>query len=198
MLQFATTNNKTLNLASQVALAIEGGISWIRITGHHKFEDLEALVAPCQDAGTILVLDNDIEMVDKLRIHGLHLTEWTRGSVIAAREKLGPHAILGVTCDNSEAIDQLKGLDLDYVVIPEPESGDPMKYYTEFVAELLAKTKDVHPVASGDIPPVAIRPLLSTGIEGFQLSSEILEAADPLLAIKEFQAMTGDIPSAES
>lgn len=183
MLQFATAESPRFSLTEQVEMVLKGGISWIRITGRHSRSEIEALMKPCEEAGAILVLDDDVEMVDSLRIHGLHLTSWTRGSVIAAREKLGPHAILGVTVESAEQIEQIKGLDLDYIVIPEPADGNPMEFYSSMVTVLREKTKDVHPVACGDIPVEAFQPLLSTGLEGFQISGEVLQAEDPGLFV---------------
>lgn len=90
MLQFATDDSSRHPVGKQVEIALQAGCRWIRVTGTPADEIVEGLIPPCQDNDAILVLDNNIELVDKLRIHGLHLTEWTRGSLIGGPREARP------------------------------------------------------------------------------------------------------------
>lgn len=179
MLQFATSESATHSVKEQVGLALSAGCGWIRLTGALDDSEVEDIVSPCRDAQAILVLDDNIALVDRLRIHGLHLTEWTRGETIAAREKLGPHAILGVTCRDASRLGELSGLDVDYMVIPSPADGNHVDFYLSFMEKVKGCRLGIHTVASGDIPVSLYPAIRATGIEGFEVSGKILDAPDP-------------------
>lgn len=179
MLQFATCESSRYSSSEQVRMVLDGGCKWIRLRGMYTREEVEKLMAPCEQAEAILVLDNNLELVDELRIHGLHLTDWTRGSVIAAREKLGPHAIIGASCQTTDQAMELKGLDIDYMVIDSPTDTNPLVFYAEFSKNLQDNGINIHPVASGNFPIVMLSSLLDVGMAGLELSSEILEAENP-------------------
>lgn len=176
MLQFATDATSLIPQKQQVNIALEGGCEWIRLTSE---ADIEELAKICEQQQVMLVLDNDVETVDRLRIHGLHMTSWTRGEIIAMREKLGPHAVLGITFPIDGNVDDLKALDIDYITIPKPDAEDYLVKYQKLVTELHAKTKDIHPVASGNFSLEILQSLLATGIEGIEMSQEILTAPMP-------------------
>lgn len=190
MLQFATCDSPVFSTAGQVEKVLEGGCKWIRLTGPQTAESVEALMPSCREAEAILVLDNDTDLVDRLRIHGLHLTAWTRGEVIAAREKLGPHAIIGVDCDDISRLPGLKGLDVDYVVVKAPadkniSDNDLLEFYASVARKIKTENIDLHPVASGNFTPGILPSLLATGIEGVEMSHEIIDAPDPAAFVRE-------------
>lgn len=166
-------------------MAIKAGCRWIRLTGAITEEAVNDVIPICQESGTILILDNNIKLVDKLRIHGVHLTQWSRGEVIAAREELGPHAILGITCNTPANFSELTGLDVDYVVIQNLTSEYPQKYFQHATAILRNANQEIHPVAESEGLPVSIFPsLIDSGIEGFELSGSILNAPNPTAFIE--------------
>jgi thiamine-phosphate pyrophosphorylase len=170
MYQFSTSEYSERSAVSQATSAIEGGCKWIRLSGRQQSATIEQIIPLCQQADAILILDDDIELVDKLRVHGVHLTQWNRGMLIATREKLGPHAIIGITCQTPEAIEQLQGLDIDYMVIPTTDVSDITAYFTPFIEKLNAINSDIHPVAAGDIPVSLRQAVLATGIEGIEIN----------------------------
>ncbi|MDE6282439.1 MAG: thiamine phosphate synthase [Muribaculaceae bacterium] len=179
MLQFATVTSPIHTVKEQVEVAINAGCRWIRLTGTPDDATVEEVIPVCRDNDVILILDNNTELVDRLRIHGLHLTSWTRGSVIEAREKLGPHAILGVTCADSSLAGELTGLDVDYMVIQAPADGNLVNFYILFMETLKSLKTGIHPVASGNIPVDLYPSVIATGIEGIEISGAILDAPDP-------------------
>jgi len=203
MLQFYTSISSGLTLPDQVKLAVSGGCRWIRIPAGADAQQIQQVTTICQEADAILIIDNDIEIVEQLRVHGLHLTKWSRRDVIAAREKLGPHAILGLSCHDSMCLEELKGLDVDYVTIPVPPGGNPVDFYSSFMEEfnkLRPSLSDgavagmtLHPVASGDFSIDSLPSLTATGIEGIEMSAEILAAPDPVSFINlAIQTLYGD------
>lgn len=179
MLQFATSDSTTHSVKEQVGVALSAGCGWIRLTGKLDDSVVEEVVLPCRDAEAILILDDNLALVDRLRIHGLHLTRWTRGEVIEAREKLGPHAILGVSCPDASRLAELSGLDVDYMVIPSSAAeGNQVDFYLSFMEKVKEAKLEIHPVASGDIPVSLYPAIHATGIEGFEVSGKILDAPD--------------------
>lgn len=184
MIQFATYPASTRPVDTQVKEAIAGGCLWVRLTGAPSEEEVKALVPLCTEKGVILVLDDNVELVDRLKIHGIHLTSWDRGSVISVREKLGPHAIIGVTCDSAEKALQLKGLDIDYMTVAAPSDANPLDFYKDFASTVTKEEVKVHPVASGEFPVAMLCPVLGTGMVGIELSKEVADAPDPAEFIK--------------
>jgi thiamine monophosphate synthase len=170
MFQFSTNESSETPIIRQVQAALDGGCQWIRLTGNHTAESVNQLIPLCQQADAILVLDDNAEVVEQLRIHGLHLTGWTRGELIAIREKLGPHAIIGVTCPEPALIEQLAGLDIDYMVIPAPAKADIPAYFVPFIEKLTTIKSEIHPVAAGNIPVSLRQAVLATGIEGIEIN----------------------------
>ncbi len=178
MLQFATDDSSRHTVEEQVSLALNAGCRWIRVTGNPSEDTIRSLIAPCQENDAILVLDNDIDLVDRLRVHGLHLTEWTRGSLIEARENLGPHAIIGVSCSDTTLLGELAGLDIDYLVAYAPAGQNQEDFYINFMECFRSVSSEIHPVAGGPIPVSLFPAILATGIEGFELPGNVADAPD--------------------
>lgn len=180
MLQFVTYPGAGIPAHQQVSTALEGGCGWVRLTLPVSDEELGQFIKLCRENDIILTLDDDLEMVDRYRIHGLHLTSWDRGSAIEAREKLGPHAIVGVTCRSVDEVNELKGLDIDYMTIPVADGVSPLEYLPPFTKEIADKGVEIHPVAAGNFPLEIMKQITSTGVEGVEISGEILGAPDPV------------------
>lgn len=172
MLQFATDSSSLMPQKQQVETALNEGCQWIRLTSE---TDVEAIMEICKEKGVMLVLDDDVETVDRLRIHGLHMTQWDRGSVIATREKLGPHAVLGLTFPIDGDPEQLKALDVDYITVPKPDSEDYLAEYGLLIDKMLKLKLEIHPVASGNFAYEELEPLIATGMEGVEVSGKILD-----------------------
>jgi thiamine monophosphate synthase len=171
MYQFATSETTPSLVIEQVTSAIDGGCKWIRLFGNNlPIDTIKDVVSKCQQTDIILILDNNVELVDQLRVHGVHLTDWTRGKLIEIREKLGPHAIIGLTCESSERLNELKGLDIDYLTIPAPKTENPTEFYQSFINLHHSLKLEIHPVAAGNIPVVLRQAILATGIEGIEIS----------------------------
>lgn len=104
-----------------VETAIANGIKWIQLPTH-TLDDTEtkalaeSVIPICRSNDIILTLENHVETVNTLRNHGVHLMP---GSMHPAfvRERLGPHAIIGMQIDNDFDIASLKNLDIDYLTL---------------------------------------------------------------------------------
>lgn len=176
MLQFATDAASLMPQKQQVDEALAGGCGWIRLTSE---TDIEEIAKKCEKEGVMLVLDDDVDTVDRLRIHGLHMTVWNRGQIIETREKLGPHAVLGLTFPIDGDVEQLKALDVDYITIPKPDSENYLNEYADLVDKMFKAKLEIHPVASGNFAFEELEPIIATGIEGVEVSGQILNIPVP-------------------
>lgn len=119
MLQFITNPSDRWSIAEEVRMAIEGGCRWIQLRMKDASDEevrrtAMELIPLCRDHDTFLIIDDRVELVNELRVSGVHLG---RGDMdpMEARELLGPHAIIGVTANTAEDIIKWKGKDVDYV-----------------------------------------------------------------------------------
>lgn len=184
MLQYATFNSKEISAVGQTETVLRGGCRWIRLTGATSEADVKALMPVCQEADAILVIDDDVDLVEKLRVHGVHLTSCERGHIIAVREKLGPHAIIGVTCRNAADIEQLRGLDADYITVPYTGNETPGEFYHEVSKKISEAGAEVHLVASGCFPVDVLKSIQTAGAAGVEMSGEVFDNADPAAFVK--------------
>jgi thiamine-phosphate pyrophosphorylase len=66
-------------------------------------EEAAALTGLCERYGAYLLVNDDIDLCQAANAHGVHLGQ-KDGSVAEARWRLGPDAIIGVTCHNQEEL----------------------------------------------------------------------------------------------
>lgn len=188
---------------NEVSAALDAGCQWIRLRTIPQEQTLTRIVDLCRDREAVLMIDDDAPLVEKLRTHGVHLTRWTRGEVIAVREALGPHAIVGVSCSDASQLNELRGLDVDYVVAYPPQDSSPVEFFTEWMERFNAIRHELtdgmvaritaHPVAGGLIPIELYPAVMATGVSGIELQQELLnpslEAEEIKLALETLSAI---------
>lgn len=184
MLQFLTHKSEKYSIAEEAQMAIEGGCTWIQVTSSlnpdaDMRQTLLDVMPLCEENQAFLIVDSDVDLANELRIHGVHLHKGDMAPG-AAREKLGPHAVIGVDCENADDILALKGLDIDYAVVGPYGKRYSIDDYRLIVAEVRAKEFEIPVVARGDIALSDIKPLLEAGVSGIALSQPILDSADPV------------------
>ena len=89
--------------AGQAALA--GGLRLLQYRDKHNPPERRAelgagLLALCRAAGVPLIVNDDIDLAARLGADGVHLG-LSDGSLAEARARLGPRAIIGITCADS-------------------------------------------------------------------------------------------------
>ena len=176
-------------------MAIEGGCRWIQLSRHSMEDDVEALKANalelipvCKESDAFLVIEDDVDMVNDLKVHGVVLRDSSRTSVLDARERLGAHAVIGVWASSVDAILDLKGVDVDYVLVnadthmdglPEDTIAARFQYLRNRMNEVGV---DMHLVAYGDFTTEAMPELLAAGCAGVAVSGAIARAENPVEA----------------
>ena len=100
MLQFITDLNSGYSAAEQAQMFGEAGGMWIQLSTSRDNPDLRDDVMQIMEIAkgedSFLILDHDVELVNELKVHGVHLAP---GDMLPAeaRELLGPHAVFGVS-----------------------------------------------------------------------------------------------------
>lgn len=102
-LQLITHPTEALDVVEGARLALEGGCRWIQL--RHKEADTETLLdegsriaALCRDYSATFIVDDHVELVEKLHADGVHLGQ-NDMPVADARRILGPAKIIGATAN---------------------------------------------------------------------------------------------------
>ncbi|MCC8070669.1 MAG: thiamine phosphate synthase [Bacteroidales bacterium] len=193
MLQFITHPSERFSIPEEVQMAIEGGCRWIQLrmkdaTDEEVRETALEIIPMCQENDTILIIDDRVELVNELRVSGVHLGKEDMDP-LEARELLGPHAIIGVTANTADDILRFKGKDVDYVGLGPfrftttkkrlaPELG--FAGYSEIVNAVRNAGVELPIVAIGGITIEDIPELMTTGVNGIAISGAIINADDPV------------------
>ena len=119
MLQYITNTDTKVPVAEQVRGVIAGGCRWVQIrmkdASDEEVRNVALEIIPmCQETDTFLIIDDRVELVNELKVSGVHLGKEDMDP-LQARELLGPNAIIGVTANTADDILRFKGKDIDYV-----------------------------------------------------------------------------------
>lgn len=199
MLQFITHESDRYSIAEEVQMAIEGGCRWIQLRMKDASdEEVRAtaidIIPMCQETDTFLIIDDRVELVNELKVSGVHLGK-TDMDPLQARDLLGPHVIIGITANTADDIIKYKGKDVDYVGLGPfrftttkknlaPELG--LDGYRKIVAEVKAAGVELPIVAIGGITLNDVEPIMETGVRGIAVSGAIVNADDPVICTTEF------------
>lgn len=208
MLQFITNDSDRYTIAEEVQMAIEGGCRWVQLRMKEASdEEVRAvaleLIPMCRETDTFLIIDDRVELVNELKVSGVHLGKEDMNP-LEARELLGPHAIIGVTANTAEDIIKYKGKDVDYVGLgPVHFTTTKKKLAPELGIEGMKRVVDEVRNAGVELPIVAIggltiddiAPLMKTGVNGVAMSGSIINADDPVLYTSDVLEKLSNITS---
>ncbi len=191
MLQYIINRADRYSAPELAQMAIEGGCRWIQLTSaicadsESTLRELAAEIIPlCQENEAFLVIEDNVGMVADLKVHGVVLRDATPSVVAAAREQLGAHAVIGVYVDSYEKIQALKGLDIDYLLLPYDgsDAAGPEHFYASVSEKMDAGEIDFHLVALRNSTPQELARLTEAGCAGVAVSDAISDAPDPVAA----------------
>lgn len=193
MLQFITNPSDKYSLAEEVQMAIEGGCRWIQLrmkdaSDEEVREAAMEIIPMCRETDTFLIIDDRVELVNELKVSGVHLGKEDMDP-LEAREILGPHAIIGVTANTAADIIRFKGKDVDYVGLGPfrhtttkknlaPVLG--LEGYSSIVEEVRQAGVELPIVAIGGITINDVEAIMNTGVNGVAVSGAIINAPDPV------------------
>lgn len=193
MLQFITHPSDRYTIPEEVQMAIEGGCKWIQLRMKDAtYDELKStaleIIPICRENDIILVIDDNVELVNELRVHGVHLGK-NDMDPRKAREILGPHAIIGVTANTADDILSFRGIDVDYVGVGPFRRTTTKKNlapvigldgYKDIVTKVTAAGNKLPLVAIGGITLEDVTGIMATGVQGIAVSGSIINAPDPV------------------
>ncbi len=146
------------------------------------------LLAICRRFGVPMIVNDDVELAATIGADGVHLGEHD-GDVGAARTRLGPSAIIGVSCyDSLDRARQLAGAGADYLAFgaffPSPTKPLARPAGTDLLRD--AKVLGLPLVAIGGITPDNAQPLIEAGADFVAAISGVFANADPCAAARRY------------
>lgn len=183
----------TSRLLARVAPAIGAGIACLQYrnkaaTPALRREQAIALRPLCAQAGVPLIVNDDVDACEAAGADGVHLGG-EDGDVAVARQRLGPDALVGVSCyDELQRARDAAAAGASYVAFgafhpsptkPGARRADPL---------LLARsaTLGLPRVAIGGITPGHAPALVAAGADLIAVISGVFDAADPVAAVHAY------------
>jgi thiamine-phosphate pyrophosphorylase len=190
----ATDDDATLLRVVTAALA--GGAVAVQYRdkstdGSRRWRQARALRAACASACACFIVNDDVALAREVGADGVHLGE-DDGTISAAREGLGSHAIIGVSCyDDLSRARALAAQGADYIAF-----GSFFSSPTKPVARRASPTLLTDSASLG-IPRVAIggitrdnaASLIAAGADLVAVISDIFDAPDPRVAASAYAAL---------
>jgi len=187
----------TVELAARTELALSGGASAIQYrtkaaSAGLKLEQAAALRALCSARGAIFIVNDDVELAHAVRADGVHLGR-DDASLAAARARLGPAAIVGVSCydelERAESAIAAGGDDIAFgSFYPSRVKPNAVRAPLSLIAEAKARWPQAGIVAIGGITAANAPPLIAAGADAVAVISALYEAPDIALAARELAA----------
>lgn len=183
MLQIIITPSTKYSLAQMAQMAIEAGAQWLHLSVAAANNDsVNDVVDICREKGTILTIDDDIEVAQKLGMHGVHLSLGGK-SPIEVRRDLGAEAIIGAGIAAADSAMTLSRADIDFVSLA-PDFADARQLISDIRT------------AGCVIPVVAYRPdtvlttdtideIMAEGFSGICGGSSVFDLDDPVATLKK-------------
>lgn len=186
---YAITDNKLIpsdQLIEAVAFAIQGGAMMIQYrnkSGDESQRQWEAqdLVNLCRPLGVPLIINDDVQLAQLVRAHGVHLGK-EDPHIAEARTALGPNAIIGVSCYNElERAIAAEQAGADYVAFGSffPSTTKPNAARAELALLHAAKQRLKIPVvAIGGITAENGAPLIAAGADLLAVINDVFGQSD--------------------
>lgn len=196
-LQFIT-NNFTRPHWENAELACKGGIKWIQLRVKDTDEETLQMIAEktqdiCVKYGAKLIINDHIELAQKLLADGVHLgLDDTPTS--KAREMLSDQYILGGTANTFENIQMHHKAKVDYIGLGPYKHTDTKKNlspilglqgYATLIQQMGSSGINIPIIAIGGIQIADIKAIMHTGVYGIAISSLVTAASNPSLMAEQ-------------
>lgn len=177
----------TDRLADQVRAALAGGASAIQYrnkTGAPalRLEQARALREACAASGATFIVNDDVELARTVDADGVHVGR-DDATIASARRRLGPQAIIGVSCYDSLArAAAAVGAGADYIAFGSFFASTVKPEAVRATDALLSAAKlhwNVPVVAIGGITAANASLLIAAGADAVAVISGLFGLADP-------------------
>lgn len=156
-----------------------------------------ALAALCRDAGVPLILNDDAALAAECGAAGVHLGEHD-GDPTPARARLGPAAIIGVSCyDDLDRARAAAAAGADYIAFGAffPSATKPNARRAAPALLRDSAGLGLPRVAIGGITPENGRELVEAGADLLAVIAGVFDAPDPVAAARAYRACFEQTPS---
>jgi thiamine-phosphate pyrophosphorylase len=187
----------TAALARRTGLVLSGGASAIQYrnkpaSAELRLQQAVALRALCSARGAIFIVNDDVELARAVDADGVHLGR-DDASVASARARLGPTAIIGVSCyDEVERAEAAIAAGGDYIAFgsfyPSRVKPNAVRPPLRLIAEAKARWPEVGVVVIGGITAVNAPTLIAAGADAVAVITALYDAPDIALAARELVA----------
>lgn len=197
---YAITPCETMDFAQlllRTSAILQAGVSALQYREKSRDMQLQraraqALLGLCRVTGTPFLVNDDPGLAAAVGADGVHLG-MEDPSPEAARQLLGPGAIIGVSCydDVDRAVHAARN-GADYVALGAffPTATKVPRAFAKLDTLRALKNRITQPiVAIGGISPENCEPLISAGADLLAVVSSIYSAADPALQVARFQQL---------
>jgi thiamine-phosphate pyrophosphorylase len=188
------------SLSQQVAQALAGGARVIQYRDKggdpdRRMREASGLLQLCHQKGVPLIINDDLELAVQVGADGIHLGK-DDPSIARARRRLGPGALIGVSCYNRfELAVSAQAAGADYIAFGRffPSSSKPGAVQAE--AGLLRRAKEelhIPTVAIGGITPENGAPLIAAGASMLAVIEGVFGQPDIRAACERFNQLFED------
>lgn len=181
MLQFTARDTGRFSMAETAQMALEGGCRWIDMAFPEEAATDEVrsvageIKEMCQEAGAFLVIRDRVDEARQLGLHGVYLSCGGLKGAFAARDALGPEAVVGAAVYAAPDIEEAARGDIDYVTLPSELPLDDARGVIEKAHTLGECAPVVHLGKAADAAPI-----LGAGFMGINLDAR--DAGDDIAA----------------
>ena len=193
---YAISDGPRADLVAACAAALDGGAALLQYRDKggddaRRLREARALQALCARRRVPLIVNDDIDLAARSGAAGVHLGEHD-GEIAAARARLGPAAIIGVSCyDSLERARQSAAAGADYLAFGA-FFASPTKPHARLATPRLlreAKPLGLPLVAIGGITHDNALALLEAGADAVAVISALFGAADVRAAARRFAGL---------
>ncbi len=179
---------KGLTLTELVGKAINGGVSVVQLrekdSSSREFYELALALKKIMPGDVPLIINDRVDIALAAGADGVHLGQ-SDLPVKIARELLGPEAIIGLSVENLEQLEEARNLPVDYLAIspvfPTPTKTDfssPAAWGLEGLGQARSLT-NLPLVAIGGINEENAAEVVGAGADGLAVVSAICASPDP-------------------
>lgn len=181
-----------------VTAAVQGGCRLVQYRDKSadtkkRRREAEGLLEICRHHGARLIINDDPELAHIIGAHGVHMGQ-TDGDARAARQLLGPEAIVGITCHASLDFAQQALLDgASYIAFgrffPSQTKPDAPPAPLSLISEAAARYPDTQVVAIGGITLENAATITRAGAHYIAVSHALFNAPDIRWQAEQFSKL---------
>lgn len=203
LLLYAVTDRSWLNgqtLYEQVEQALKGGVSFLQLREKELkeqafLEEAKVIQELCKKYQVPFLINDNVELAASIGADGVHVGQSDMAAG-AAREKLGPDRIIGVSARTVEEALEAQRQGADYLgvgaVFPTGSKADAVEVDHQVLKEICSAV-EIPVIAIGGIGRDNVDQLKGSGICGIAVISAIFAQNDIEAAARELRNLTEEM-----